>query len=307
MKKNRLILLVILLMLVGIYVFLSLKKPQEKDADLIKLNPDRIDMIEIWDAYDSVKLVKSDKGWEVHGALVWDADSLMVNSFFADVIAAKYPISPVSSSPEGLKRYSLEDSEALHIRVSAGKQSTHLLFSNLGKAWDYFRFADQNEIYQVKSKVSSIYFPEMARWRDPIILRIMEEELVSIEVKYLLNSYILTQDSSGWKFKDSRQEFNVLFNNYALTKIISILQNFSSYILDTDQNEEIIKKFDEPIATVWIKTTDKKTTKISFARFDENTSMMVKDDDFSIIHHVSHDTINRFTRAPQAFKEAPIF
>lgn len=305
MKKNRLILLIILLILMGIYIFLTLRKPQEKETSLIKLNPDRIDMIEIWDEYDGVKLVKSSAGWEIHGDMVWDADSLTVDSFFADVIAAKYPLSPVSTSLEGIKRYSLEEHEALHVRISAGKESTYMLFSNLGKAWDYFRFADENEIYQIKGKVYSVYFPEMARWRNPLILRIMEEELESIKVSYLLNDYTLTQDSSGWKFKDAEREFDVFFNNYALSKIISILQNFSSYILDTDQNEEMIRRFDEPLATVWINTTDNKTTKISFARFDDDTSMMVKDDDFSIIHHVSHNTINRFTRAPQAFMDVP--
>lgn len=307
MKKNKTILLIILVALMAIYAFLALRKPQEREETLIKLNSQAIDKIEIWDAFDSILLSKTQDGWKLGEDMVWDADSLVVHGFFMDVIDARYARSPVSTGADGLSRYELNNEKALHIKISAGDKNEYLLFSNLGKAWDYFRFADANEVYQVKSKVVSNYLPEMSRWRDPLIIHILEEEIERIEVNHLRNSYSLIQDYSGWKYKDSRQEFDIFLNNFSLVKVISILQNFQSYLLDTDMSEELVSRFKEPIATVLIKTTDGKSTKLTFARLDENQSMMILDDDLGVIHHVSHETINRFTRAPEAFQEAPGF
>lgn len=301
-KKKRIIPAAILALLLITFLILRLNRPEEKTRPLFGLNPQKIDKIEIWEGEDRVDMAMVEGIWKISEPVVWNADSTKVAGFFEDVLAARYATTPMSLGPDAPNRYNLQEDSAMHVRVSSGNKSVHLLFSNMGNPWDYFRFAGDDNVYQVKSKVVQRYQPLMINWRSPIVLQYFEEDLASIRAKHADNDYILTRDGSRWVYQDARQTFDVYFDNFALIKIISILQNMRTYVFADGREEHFTEAFKTPELEVWITDTEAKTRKLSFVKVDNERYMLMVDDDPHVLYQMGFDTVFRFMRNPEIFK-----
>lgn len=303
MKKNKLILIGILLLLVIIYLVLMAKRPKDKVMPLVSIATEKIEEIELWNDEGKVLLKKEGESWKLFGDLVWDADSVYVERLFDEVLVKTHSTEPVSNTKEAIYNYDLGDDKALHIKVKGAGKSEHLLFGNVGNAWDYVRRDGSFEVYQLMSKVVSDFPPEFSRFRDPKVVHYLEDDLAEIKVKYLSYQYTLSLEGMTWKYHDKNNDFIIDNNNYALVKIISILQHFNSYLFDTSQNEKMIKSFKNPICEVWITDIKGEVKKLSFAQFEEDRYLLVVDDDFAMIHDVGANTVNRFTRGVSIFRD----
>ncbi len=302
MKRSRLILLAFLAVLLIAYIILRLNNPQERSRKIFGNLANSAEKIRIWDDEGSIDLLLKGDTWFFEDPVTWEADSLRISRFFDEVLSADYAITPMSSGEDAIRRYRLEDSEALHVKVQSARQERHVLFSNIGNAWDYFRFADDDNVYQIRSKVVQNFHPSIINWRSPLIVHYWEEEIKEIKVDYPSNKYTLYRLGTQWYYRDANNEFMVDFGNHALVKIISILQNFRSYIFMPGDDEESMEAFSEPMATVWITDMDDNVQKLSFARFDNSRHMMMIDDDYSIIYQVEFNSVFRFMRPPDLFK-----
>ena len=302
MKRTKLILIILLAALLLTYFVLRIAKPQEKSKNVFRLNLDKVQKIEIFNSTQSLELILDDGIWKVKSDVLWEADSLKIRQLFENVLKAEYPPTAMSEADGAIERYGLEDDEALHIRVSDKSKEVHVLFSNLGNVWDYFRYAGDTKIYQVKSKVVQLCQPDLINWRSPIIIHYWEEDLKQIRVQHEKNTYTLKRDGEDWTFQDAKNDFEVENDNYALVKIISILQNFRSYIFVSGEDEQYRDAFEDPKCTLWITDMEGKTRKLDFAEFDSNRFMLRIDDDMTVLHQVEFDTVFRFTRNPEIFK-----
>ncbi len=302
MKRTKLILMIVLLLLIAAFFILRFHGPRERTGIVFDKAFQEPDGIQIYSPEGEIKLALKDGKWILKGEMTWEADSLKVQSFFEDVIRAEYAKTPMSTHKDAIRRYGLQDEEALHVKVSSGLRTRHVLFANLGNAWDYFRYAGDSEVYQVRSKVAQFYKPLPINWRSPFLLHYWEDELREIRVEHENNSYTLLRLVDQWFYQDSKHDFAVDFGNYALVKILSILQNFRSYIFTSGDDPEMLKAFANPMATVWITDTEDKVRKLEFAKFDNSRHMLRIDDDSSVIFQVEFDTVFRFTRHPDIFK-----
>ena len=302
MKKTRLILVILLAVLLLSYFVLRIAKPAERSKKVFRLNLDKVEKIESFNSEDRLEWNLDEGIWKVNSDVLWQADSLKIHELFENVLKAEYPTTAMSDAEGAVQRYQLKDEQALHIRVSEKSKVVHVLFSNLGNVWDYFRYADDSTVYQVKSKVVQHFQPELINWRSPIIIHYWEEELQQIKVKHEKNTYTLKRDDTEWTFQDARNDFEVETNNYALVKIISILQNFRSYIFVSGEDEEYQTAFENPKCTVWITDMKGETRKLDFAEFDSHRFILRIDDDMSVLHQVEFDTVFRFIRHPEIFK-----
>lgn len=301
MKRNKLIPLLILLLLVGAYFLLKQNDSAGKMLDLVNLEIEKLDSVEIWSGEERIELVLDEGVWKLKDPVLWPADTLMVNQFFSELGEAKYASVPMSEGREALSRYNLEEETALHIRFKAGRKTEHLLFGNIGNTWDYFRRAGDDTVYQTRNRIVQNFFPIMINWRSPIVVHYWEDELATIRVEHEKNKYSLSRDGAGWTFKDARHEFEVVNQNIALSKIVSILQNFRSYIFTSGEDSESKALFEQPMCTVWITDMEGKTRKLSFAKYIDQRYVMLLDDDFSVLYQVEFDTVFRFTRNPEIF------
>jgi len=302
MKRNKVILIALLAILILAYIILRLSNPVERTRKIFGNLSSNVEKIKIYNQDGEIDLFLDDGKWHFVDPVIWEADSLMISRFFADVLEADYATTPMSSGESAIQRYRLDDSQALHVQVQSANRELHVLFSNLGNAWDYFRFAGEDDVYQVRSKVVQNFLPEVIRWRSPLLIHYWEEDLKEIRVEHEHNAYNLYRLGNQWYYRDANNEFAVDFGNYALVKILSLLQNFRSYIFASGDDEELLSAFDTPMATVWITDTDDKVEKLSFAKFDNARFMLMVDDDPSILYQVEFDFVYRFTRNPEIFK-----
>lgn len=301
-KKKRHILLVALFLLLVLYLLLHFFRPEERTRKVIDLKREAIDKILIWDNSAKLEIKREGERWMLQDPVVWAADSSRVASFFERVVDARYATKAMSIDPNAATNYGLSDAAALHIQVFAGNRSRHLLFSNLGNEWDYFRWAGKSEVYAIKSKVVQFFAPDLLIWRSPLFLRYYEEQIRSIRSKHKDNDYTLTRKGSDWSYKDAHNSFPVDFNNFALVKIISILQNFSTHIFIDGRTPEYEEAFKEPLCEVWITDTEGKVRSLSFAKLDDKRHLLLVDNDYSVLYQVEFDSVYRFMRGPEIFR-----
>ncbi|MCB5262120.1 MAG: DUF4340 domain-containing protein [Candidatus Cloacimonetes bacterium] len=302
MKRTRLILIILLAVLLLAYIVLRIVKPPESSKAIFRLNLEKLQKIEIFNAEKAVELILDEGIWKVKGDLLWKADSLKIQQFFENVLTAEYPTTAMSEAEGAIERYQLQDEEALHIRVSDKSKKVHVLFSNLGNAWDYFRYDGDTKVYQVKNKVVQAFQPELINWRSPIIIHYWEEDLKQIKVQHEKNTYTLAREGLEWTFHDARNDFKVEHDNYSLGKIISILQNFRSYIFVSGEDEQYRKAFENPMCTLWITDVKGEVRKLDFAEFDAHRYQLRIDDDMSVLYQVEFNTVFRFIRNAEIFK-----
>ncbi|MDD4310684.1 MAG: hypothetical protein PHO32_09910, partial [Candidatus Cloacimonetes bacterium] len=95
MKKNKLILLVILFVLVAAYFVLRFTRPEEKNSRIFDLDSLAIFSIEVFDANDSLRIEKQKDIWVLVSPVRWETDASRMQSLFTDVISARYPKTPM--------------------------------------------------------------------------------------------------------------------------------------------------------------------------------------------------------------------
>jgi len=302
MKKNKLLLIVILVILAVLYVILRLGRPEEKLRPVFGLDSLAVKSIEIFDAADSLKLEKEKGVWFLTQPVHWQADTLKVNPLSQKVLTAKYPLTPMGTGSEAIKRFSLQDKEALHMVVSGNGKRIHVLFSNLGNPYDYFRFAGSDQIYQIKAKVVNTFTTDLPMWRSPHVVSYYEDELLKINITRQNNTATFTRKDFDWFYQDKRLNFQIPRNNIAMTKLVNILSNLDTYVFVDKAKPELLEKFKTPEITVQLILTENRTQELKFTKYDSTQYMMMVDNDPNVLFIVSTDTVYRFNRSGDVFK-----
>ncbi len=304
MKKSKKILLIALILLVALYIVLRIKRPDEKQSPVFGLDSLAIASVEIYDQADTLKLQKSKDTWNLMFPVVWKADTLRVSNLFHKVLMAKSPKTAMGTGTQAVENYRLKDNQALHIIVgdAKGKKKVHVLFSNLGNPYDYFRYAGDDKVYQIKTKVSNSFSPDLAYWRAADVVQVAEETMDRIEVKHPKNSYTLTRKGYEWSYKDARTGFPIPPNNLAIMKIVHLLSNIDSFVFIDGSKGEYQDKFLNPACEVTIYMSNKTTKKLSFALHEDKNYLMMVDNDQTVLFLVSTDSVYRFLRSAEIFK-----
>ncbi len=302
MKKNRLILLIILILLVAAFFFLKNKRPIERTAKVFDIDTLSVNRIELFNAADTIKIVKKNNVWTLVHPVTWAADTLKIQSLFRDVVSGSYSKTPMGTGKEAIERFQQKEQETLQLVIANDKKSIRVLFSNLGNPYDYFRYAGSNKIYQLKAKVTNVYTTELHTWRSPHVVSHIEDDLLKIEVSHPKNKYTLTRKDYDWFFKDKANDFLVNTNNIALIKILNILANLDTYVFIDDVENEWIAKFQEPYCTVKLSLSNNRTQVLKFVDYQEGSYLMMVDDDPTVLFVVVWNSVFRFTRHPDVFK-----
>ncbi|MDD4309396.1 MAG: DUF4340 domain-containing protein, partial [Candidatus Cloacimonetes bacterium] len=218
--------------------------------------------------------------------------------------SARYPKTPMGEGKEAIKRFKLQDKEALHVIVSdkSGRKRIHTMFSNLGNPYDYFRYSGSDKIYQIKSKVAKSYLPDLPMWRSPHVVKHEESELISIEVKHLRNSYTLTRKQYDWYFKDALNDFKIPRTNWAIMKVVHVLGNLDTFVFIDDGSRKLADMFLTPDCQVTLNLSGNRTKVLSFAKYDDSQYLLMVDNDASVLFYVSFDTVFRFMRHADVFR-----
>ena len=302
MKRNQLILLLILLLLVAGYFWLRSRSPRESLKPVFAVDSLRVGRIEISQGKRKIVFSKTPQGWKISQPIDWDVEPDRFGLFFRDVIKGKYATTVIGEGSEAVASYQLQDSLAFWVKVwdSKDRLRTQALFANLGHPFDYFRYAGQDKVYQIRQKVASEYQPDLAYWRKPNVLSISPDRLFRISVRHPKNSYVLSRNADLWHFKDKVAEFDVPPGNVTMAKIQNILAKLDAYNVMQGEEAPALQDLGDPVCEVDILLTDKSQRQIRFYKYGDNYLMTV-DNHPDMYFEVIFDTVFRFTR------HAPLF
>ncbi|GAB1366776.1 hypothetical protein MASR1M36_16470 [Candidatus Cloacimonadaceae bacterium] len=302
MKRNKTILIAILVALLAVYLVLRLKGPEERLRPVYDLDSLSIESIEVFDQANTLKFTKNKGVWYLTEPVKWPADTLRINALFRNVFTAKYSRTPMGEGLQALKRFELQDSTALHIVVGGKGKKIHTMFSNMGNPYDYFRYHGSNEVYQIKTKVYNIFGTDLPNWRSPHVVNYYEDELLVVEVASKNNNYKLTRKGYDWHYQNARESFQIPANNLAIMKVVSILANLDTYIFIDDGEQKMLERFKNPDWTVKLTLSNNRKQELKFAKFNDQQFVLMVDNDPSVLFIVANDSVFRFTRNADTFK-----
>ncbi len=304
MNRNKIILIAVLVALAALYLFMRSRGPQERKYPIFSLDSLDVAQIEVFDQANALKMQKQKDKWMLVKPVSWEADSTRVSLLFYKVLGAKYPKTAMGKGKEAIERFKLKDSEALHIKISnaSGSKSDHVLFSNMGNPFDYFRYAGKEEVYQIKTKVTNVFTTEVPMWRSPDVVNITEDQLARLEVSNINNSYTLRLKQYDWYYEDKAENFMIPRTNRAMAKIINIIATFQTYVFVDDTNPEQLAKFASPYCTVQIYLKNGRKQVLKFVQRNDQEYLMMVDDDPSVLFAVAPDSVHRFMRTADIFK-----
>lgn len=302
MKRKQLILLLILLLLVAGYFWLRTRSPRESLKPVFAVDSLRVGRIEIAQGDNKIVFSKTPQGWKISQPIDWDVEPDRFGSFFRDVIQGKYANTVIGEGSEAVASYQLQDSLAFRVKVwdTRDRLRRQVLFANLGHPFDYFRYAGQDKVYQIRQKVASQFKPDLANWRKPNVLSLSPDRLSRITVRHPKNSYVLSRNADIWHFKDKVAEFDVQPGNVTMAKIQNILARLDAYTILQGKEAPALQELGDPICEVDILLTDKSQRQIRFYKYKDNYLMTV-DTHPDMYFEVIFDTVFRFTRHAQLF------
>ena len=304
MKKTKLILLAFLIILSAIYLVLRMKRPDEKQTRIYDLDSLAIVNIEIREGNSTLKFTKIKDVWTLMEPFSWRADEERMKQLFKNVLSANYPTTTMGEGAEAVKRFKLQDEEALHIVVSnkTGTKRIHTMYSNLGNPYDYFRFSNSNKVYQIKAKVANTFKPDIANWRSPNVVNHSEDELLKIDITHGKRSFTLTRNMYDWFYKDAREEFQIPGNNRGIMKVVNALANIDTYVFVDGGDKGYLNKFKAPDCVVTLHLSNNSTQVLSFVKNDDENYLMMVDNDDSVLFSLPPDTVFRFMRHADVFR-----
>ncbi|HRY83070.1 MAG TPA: DUF4340 domain-containing protein [Candidatus Cloacimonadota bacterium] len=307
MNKKTLIAGLVLLLLVGIFFLLKNRDSTEKLSRVFNADSTAIARIELIDPADTLVIAKTGSDWRLEVPVNWEANPQTVERLFNNVINAEYSKTVMTTSKDAASRYKLVPGTALQIKTfdSKGKLRDHVYFGNIGNPYDYFRYEGSSEIYQLKKLISNTFNSSLEQWRSPVVIRVSESEIGSIEVKYSQGSHVLTHKDKDWWFKDAANDFKIPLENRAIIRTVNILNKLDTFVFYDDPAPELLAVFKQPMATVLIKLKDGKSRKLVFAETANKEYLLLMDDNPKTLYGLVKDSVLRFTVNSEHYKELP--
>ena len=297
----------VLVLLVAVFYVLKNRDATEKLSPVFSADSTAIAKIEIIDPADTLILVRVEDKWKLDYPVQWEANPETVERLFANVLSAEFAKTVMTTSPDAIQRYNLEPKTALQIKTytQKGKLSDHVYFGNIGNPYDYFRYEGSSDIYQMKSLVTNTFNAAVDRWRSPVVIRIPESEISSIEVKLRDGSHVLTHKGKDWFFKDAAHDFKIPMENRAILRTVNILNKLDTFVFYDDPPAELSSAFQTPMATVVVKLNSGKSRKLVFAETENKEYLLMLDDNPKTLFALVKDSVNRFTVNYSHYEQMP--
>ena len=288
------------LLLLAAYLLLFHSK-KETLRPIFTADSTAVARVELRKGDQSLTLERQDALWLITKPTRWNAEESRMQRFLREVVFERYATTPIAEGAQALSAYGLSSHLALKIRVygTKGRLLREAWFANPGNPFDYFRYPDQNKVFQIRQKVAGIYNPDFESWRSPHVLKLYSEQLLSIKVRHANNSYILTRKGSLWHYKDGSEDFEIPAGNETMGKLLNILTQLGSYAQITPDEAPPVDSL--PACTVTVALKDGQTRQIDFFPYGKNYLMRV-DTHPGLFFVTLFDTVFRFTRHASLFR-----
>jgi len=305
MPRNKVALLIVFLLLLAAAAYLRFFRQQKETLKpIFTADSLAVGRIEIADSRDTLTLAKVLGHWQIASPTQWGVEEGRLQMFFKEVVLERYATTPLGTGKTALEQYQLlKPEQVLRIKVFSpqNKLLREVWFSNPGNPFDYFRFAGDGQVYQIRRKVARFYGPQFESWRSPHVLRLFSEQMLSIKVRHSKNSYTLTRNGEIWHYQDKLEDFDIPAGNQTMGKLLNILANLGSYAILSEEEKPDPQTLPEPACEAVILKTDRDSLQIKFYPYGEHYLMTVSTHP-DMYFVVIFDTVFRFTRHALLFR-----
>lgn len=204
MKKNTLILLIVLVILLAVAFFL-MNQSGEKNVSgsdvrlFISIDSLSVDMIEIESPTGKVALQKRGVEWFLKEPVEYRADQSAVTSLIHQ--SKNLPVKAiVSSNPEKRGIFQVDTTGTL-VKISQnGREVASFVVGKMGQSYDetYVRKEQSNDVAVVEGSISWSFKKAIKDWRDKAVLTIPKESIKGISYQYSGESFSLALRDSVW-------------------------------------------------------------------------------------------------------------
>jgi hypothetical protein len=304
-KRSKIYLLAVFLLLLAVVAaLLFTRRDRESSKAIFSADSTAVAAIEIASPDTSIAFKRENGSWRITRPVNWGIEEGHFQLFMRDVILKQYSTEPLAAGKEALQQYRLTKDKALRIKAfdARNKLLREVWFSDLGNPFDYFCFAGDNEVFQIRSKVNSFYGPKLESWRSPYALSLFSDQLLSIRVKHPQNSYELTRDGNIWHFKDKLEDFDVPPGNLVMGKLLNALSHLGSNTMLSGDTLPPASAVPAPECEVELMLSDNSRVKISFHAWEDGNYLLKIDRYPDSYFVVLFDTVFRFTRNAALFR-----
>ncbi len=176
------------------------------DFGLPAISVDAADSIVIRRATDTITLVKSaPEDWTVNG---WRAAVATVNEVFT-VLEEQPQGQLIAQSASTHERLEIDEGTARVLVIyGGGKTLAHFLVGKRGQSFQdmYFRRPNEDNVYSVRTRLSSYIARGLDDWRDRSVSAIDPDSVGSADIRVGRRSYTLRREGEGdgWVFSDGQ-------------------------------------------------------------------------------------------------------
>lgn len=204
--KNRLTLILILLVLVGVLWFVMQDRTVVPvDRPFVEVDSAKVAALSIEAPDISVDLRKTGEGWEVGGDHPYPANVSSVERAI-DQLQKMMRGALVTEKPERHAEFEVDDSAATKVAVHQDGQVTVVYLGKTGPTFQttYARMESSDEVWEVAGNYSGTFKRKAVDWRDKTITKLEMEDIRHITLEYPRETISLSRDTSGWSvgYKD---------------------------------------------------------------------------------------------------------
>lgn len=229
MKKNNIILLVILILFVIIAIWI-LKKPGETSVSaadagmLVKLDSAQIDKIIVKSPFSKFEVVKNNAKWMLKKPINYLADQNHVNYVLSLCSNMKIENS-VSSNPKKQSVFMVDSNGANVKFYENGKLKADLIIGKQGDGYQntYVRKNNSNDVVLVSGALTFLFYSPVKMWRDRTITDLSPNGINQISFQYFKKEFVLQKQDSTW---------NLNGKEYPIVKAKELLKSLSHLTAD---------------------------------------------------------------------------
>lgn len=304
MNKKNLISVIILIILLGLFLYTKLNNHTEKKIKFFNADSTHLAKIVVSSKDDTLIVVKDGDKWRLDYPIKYKVTKRKID----DIIKAlkiKTSNLPISESKDKFKQYNVDDS--LGYRLKFYDKSGKLLDDVIvGKSKSYSfsngRKYDSDKVYLLEKNITWTVKPELKNWRDRNIFKVAKEDIDQFRVKIKHNNYTFTYNDSVWQYKNGKKKMKVKKNNGKLSSMLSTLSNITAADFIDNKYKEYKNKFKKPYAQIQVKLSNGTQVLFTVIEYDKSKYILKKDNDEKTLFKVYKSLIDKFDKDVKDFK-----
>ncbi len=306
MNKKNTISIVVLIILLGLFVYTKVNNHTEKTINFFKADSASVAKIILSSKDDTLIVVKNGKEWQLEFPVKYKIQDHKIKDIYS-ILKVKTSNLPISESKDKLKKYSVTDSLGYRVQIfdKSGKLLDDVI---IGKSKNYSfangRKYNSNKVYQLEKNIYWQIKPEAKLWRDKTIYKTKEDNIAGFKVKIKNNQYTVTAKDTLWVYKKGKKTVNIDKKNSKIKSMLRTLTNLTAADFIDNDYKKYEDNFKKPYAQIEIDLQDGGKVLYTIIQ-DESKSkyILMKDDNKITLFRVYKSFIDRFDKKPKDFKK----